>query len=156
MPMLKKAELVKGVVYVPSPANHPRQSAPHGHILTWLGVYTAATTGIDFGNNATVRLDFENEIQPDALLRYVHGGRSRLGPGGFLDGTPELAIEVSASSASYDLHDKFRAYQRNDVLEYLVWRVDEAAIDWFAITGSRYERIAPVTGVLRSRAFPRL
>ena len=149
----KKAELVEGVVYMPSPVSHSRHSAPHGRLLTWLGVYAAATPGVDFGDNATVRLDLENEVQPAALLRLARGGRSRLGPGGYLEGAPELAVEVTASSASYDLHDKFRAYQRNGVQEYLVWRVDEAAIDWFRLAGSRYERVEAVDGVLKSRAF---
>jgi hypothetical protein len=37
--------------------------------MAWLGVYWAATPGVDLGDNATVRLDLDNQVQPDALLR---------------------------------------------------------------------------------------
>jgi Uma2 family endonuclease len=42
-----------------------------------------------------------------------------------LEGAPELIVEIAASTASYDLHDKLRAYRRNGVREYLVWVVLE-------------------------------
>jgi Uma2 family endonuclease len=72
-------------------------------------------------------------------------------------GPPELVAEVAASSASYDLHDKLRAYQRNGVCEYLVWRTWDSAIDWFVLREGRFERL-PVSeaGQLRSEVFPGL
>src|SRR5436189_3882496 len=69
MPHLKKAELIEGVVYVPSPVRIDAHAEPHGLVVTWLGVYRAATPGVQFGDNPTVRLDLDNEPQPDALLR---------------------------------------------------------------------------------------
>jgi Uma2 family endonuclease len=50
-----------------------------------------------------------------------------------VEGAPELVVEVTASRASYDLHDKLEAYRRNGVREYLVWRVDDRAVDWFVL-----------------------
>ncbi|MEB3343019.1 Uma2 family endonuclease [Okeania sp.] len=41
---------------------------------------------------------------------------------GYVEGAPELIVEISASSASIDLHDKLKAYRSNQVQEYLVWR----------------------------------
>lgn len=69
MPHVKKAELIEGEVYMPSPVRQASHSRPHGYIMTWLGTYCAATPGVDLGDNATVRLDLDNEVQPDALLR---------------------------------------------------------------------------------------
>ena len=69
MPHLKKAELIGGIVYMGSPVRTDIHGKPHGYIMTWLGVYCAATPGVDFSDNSTVRLDSDNEPQPDALLR---------------------------------------------------------------------------------------
>src|SRR5947208_4389123 len=68
MPGLKKAELIEGVVYIPSPVRHHLHGRPHHWIETWLGVYEAATPGVEGSGNATARLDLDNEPQPDALL----------------------------------------------------------------------------------------
>lgn len=110
------------------------------------------------GDNTTVRLDLENEPQPDAFLRIAPqcGGQSR-NDGKYVSGPPELIAEVSASSASYDLHDKLRAYQRNGVREYLVWRVWDSTIDWFGLRDERFERL-PLTeaGQYQSKVFPGL
>jgi hypothetical protein len=77
-PEIRKAELVEGVVYVPSLVHYAQHGQPHFNIVTWLGVYHAGLAGVSAGDNVTVRLDFENEVQPDALLRLepAHGGRS--------------------------------------------------------------------------------
>src|SRR5436190_799657 len=68
MPNLKKAELIEGVVFLPSPVRQRRHGRPHTHLLTWLGTYEAATPGVETGDNSTVRLDNDNEPQPDAQL----------------------------------------------------------------------------------------
>jgi len=74
MPNLKKAELIEGVVYVASPLRFRSHGKPHAYIMTWLGIYEAATPGVELGDNATVLLDADNEPQPDALLRIETGG----------------------------------------------------------------------------------
>ncbi len=157
MPNLKKAELIEGVVYMPSPVSNIHAN-PHFKIIGWLAIYSFATPGVEGSDNATVRLDWENEPQPDAFLRIVPqcGGQSR-DDGEYVGGPPELIAEVAASSVSYELHDKLRAYQRNGVREYVVWRVRDAAIDWFALREGRFERM-PLTeaGHYQSEAFPGL
>jgi Putative restriction endonuclease len=69
---------------------------------TWLGLYCFATPGVQGGDNATVRLDLENEVQPDGLLRLEPelGGKSRVTEDHYLEGPPELVLEIAASSAS--------------------------------------------------------
>lgn len=159
MPHLKKAELIEGVVYVPSPVRYTQHGAPHSYLVTWLGTYEAATPGVGGADNTTVRLDLDNEPQPDALLIVLpeHGGQSRIDADGYIAGAPELVAEVAASSASYDLHAKLNVYRRHGVREYLVWRVLDQDMDWFLLRDGQYERQAPGDdGYFRSAVFPGL
>lgn len=72
-------------------------------------------------------MDNTNEPQPDILLRILPeaGGQTRDSADGYIEGAPELIAEIASSSASYDVHQKKRAYLRNRVREYLVWSVEE-------------------------------
>jgi Uma2 family endonuclease len=158
MPEVKKAELIEGVVYMPSPVRLSSHGKPHGKVMSWLGVYCASTPGVDFADNATLRLDPDNEPQPDAMLFIeASGGHSHASDDDYLEGSPELIVEVASSSASYDLHEKFKIYRRNGVQEYVVWRVYDRQIDWFSLQNERYVRLAPdAAGVVESRVFPGL
>ena len=169
-----KAELIGGRVYLAadpvrtadgevtilaSPVRHREHGRPHFRVVTWLGHYVAATPGTDGGDNSTLRLDIGDTPQPDAFLRVLpeHGGRSRDTDDGYVTGGPELVAKVAASSVNYDLHDKLDAYRRHGVREYVVWRVEDAAIDWFALRDGRYEPLAAgEDGVFRSEIFPGL
>ncbi|MCP4699414.1 MAG: Uma2 family endonuclease, partial [Gammaproteobacteria bacterium] len=117
MPHLKKAELIEGIVHMASSLRFESHAEPHGFIIGWLAVYCASTPGIRLADNASVRLDMDNEVQPDALLRLPEsfGGRSQITRDDYLQGAPELIVEVAASSAAYDLHGKRKAYCRNGV-----------------------------------------
>src|SRR5256714_11903768 len=127
MPHLKKAELIEGVVFMPSPVRQPEHSRPQFNLITWLGQYCTFTPGVEGGDNGTLRLDLDNEPQPDAFLRILetHGGQSRVDAERYVTGAPELVAEVAASSVSLDLHAKFHVYRRNGVKEYVVWRVED-------------------------------
>lgn len=159
MPHVKKAELVEGVVYMPSPTYHLLHGKPHSRIVGWLLQYVADTPGVDMSDNASLRLDARNEVQPDALLFLDSrlGGRCYVGKDNYLEGSPELIIEIAASSAAYDLHSKLRAYQRNKVQEYLALLTYEKRAAWHELTQGRYVPIQPDDdGILRSRVFPGL
>ena len=158
MPHVKKAELIEGVVYMPSPVSLEGHAVPHVQFITWLGIYWASTPGVQAGDNGTLRLDLDNEPQPDAFLRILpeFGGQSKT-VDDYVEGAPELVAEVAASSASYDLHDKLNAYRRNRVLEYIVWRVWDRAIDWFVLEAGRYQAAKPNdAGLYQSKTFPGL
>jgi Uma2 family endonuclease len=159
MPELKKAELIEGVVYMPSPVRVRRHGRPNRHLSAWLGVYEAATPSTLGADNCTVRLDLTNEPQPDALLLIEpeHGGQAQVSDDDYVEDAPELVAEVAASSASYDLHTKLEVYQRNGVREYIVWRVRDRQIDWFVLRQAGYERLTPSPDrLLRSEVFPGL
>lgn len=155
-PHIRKAELIEGVVYVASPVRATRHGRPTGIIVTWLGIYCTATPGVDLHDNATVRLDADNEPQPDALLRIEpeFGGNSSISEDDYIEGAPELIVEVAASSASYDLNEKLNAYRRNGVREYIVWQMYENKVDWFVLQEGRYvAKIADECGIIRSEVF---
>ena len=159
MPHVKKAELIEGVVYMPSPVRYTVHGAQTGLMTGWLAVYRAATPHTGFADNTTVLLDPDNEPQPDVLLRLDSsvGGKSWVNAKGYLEGAPELIVEVAASTESYDLHDKLRAYRRNGVQEYVVWRVYDQQIDWFKLAAESYVPLLPDrSGVIRSQVFPGL
>lgn len=159
MPNLKKAELIGGEVYIPSPVRQRGHGRQHSHLNYWLTHYEGNTPGVEIGDNSTVRLGPDDEPQPDCLLfiQPEHGGRVQIGEDGYIEGAPDFVGEVAASSVSYDLGKKLQAYAAHDVREYVVWRVHDRTIDWFVNRGGRFERIAPqADGTLRSAAFPGL
>lgn len=159
MPHLKKAELLKGIVYMPSPVRMQRHGESHALLIAWLVNYQIATPGLRVADNTTARMGPEDEPQPDALLMIPRerGGQSTVDVDGYLSGAPELAGEVASSSVSYDLHIKLDVYQEHGVREYIVWRVQDRAVDWFALRGDLYERLpAGTDGIVRSEIFPGL
>lgn len=156
MPSVVRAELIKGVVRMPSPT-----SMEHGYcdfdIGTWLGVYAAHTPGTK-GSHASTTLMLNDAPQPDAQLRIVSkaSGRAKR-PGRYLKGAAELIAEVSLSSADYDLGDKFELYDEAGVLEYLVALVEEQEIRWFhRPKGKLRPKPEPPDGIWRSIVFPGL
>ncbi|MEC4891416.1 MAG: Uma2 family endonuclease [Oscillatoria sp. PMC 1051.18] len=157
MPDVKKAELIEGIVYMASPLRITNHGNPHAKIITWLGNYWSATPEIELGDNATVRLDLDNEPQPDALLRIKAGGQSTISEDGYVEGAPELIVEIAASSVSIDLHQKLKVYRRNQVQEYLVWRVDDGEFDWFRLQSGEYVQLEPNSNnIVCSQFFPGL
>jgi Uma2 family endonuclease len=159
MPGLKKAELLQGVVYMPSPVRLDQHGEPHSDMIGWLAMYRAFTRGLRGGDNSTVRLDDQNEPQPDILLLIPAsaGGQSTVSADGYVIGAPEMVCEVASSSRSYDLGVKLNVYRQFGVREYVVWRVGDDAIDWFVLRGDWYEQLPPgPDGLLRSEVFPGL
>ena len=157
MPNLKKAELIEGVVYVASPVRAKQHGKPHARIMGWLIAYEAATPGVEALDNTTVLLDTDNEPQPDALLRIETGGQSRINKDDYVEGAPELIVEIAASSASYDLHEKLKVYRRNQVQEYLIWRVYDYQFDWFRLQQGEYIQLQPnADNIICSQIFPGL
>lgn len=159
MPWLKKAELVEGVVYMSSPLRYRHHARPHSQIMTWLGYYAAHLPEVEVADNATLRLDARNELQPDALMRIDEraGGQSRTTEDDYLAGPPELIMEVASSSASYDGHEKMGVYCRSGVTEYLLWLVEDQRLDWFCLSNGQYKAMQPNRdGLLMSQVFPGL
>lgn len=158
MPEVKKAELIQGIVYMPSPVSADH-SEPDSLVQTWLGTYAAHTPGVRSYTNTTVLLGPRNTPQPDACLCLEprRGGRTRLNEKTYLVGPPELVAEIAATSASLDLGDKLETYAAAGVREYLVWRTLEGDCDWFTLDDAGYLPMkSDARGLIRSRLFPGL
>jgi hypothetical protein len=159
MPDDVKAELIEGVVYMPSPVRVPEHTEPHGNLDTWLGMYRAHTPGVRGGPEGTVRLAPRSEPQPDVMLFIdaARGGQSRIDADHYLAGAPELVAAIAASSVDRDLGPKRHAYRRAGVREYIVWRVEDGELDWFVLRGTAFRRLRRGRdGIHRSEVFPGL
>jgi Uma2 family endonuclease len=156
---IKKAELIEGVVYVASPLRFQRHAEPHAKLMIWLGNYQIYTPRIKLGIEPTIRLDQDNEPQPDGVLLIDEslGGKSRITDDDYIEGAPELVAEIAASSAAYDLYDKKKSYKRNGIQEYIVWQSLENKLDWFGLHDSEYILLQPDTeGIIKSQVMPGL
>jgi Uma2 family endonuclease len=112
---------------------------------------------VHLSDNVTVILDGDNEVQPDACLWREDPEGPHLDDDHYIRGAPQLIVEIAASSASYDLHEKLRAYRRNGVQEYVVWRVLDEEVSWFRLEDGDFVLIEPdAAGIIESAAFPGL
>jgi Uma2 family endonuclease len=159
MPSGVRAELIEGVVYLTYSVKFEEHARPHFDLVWFLGTYSFATPGVQGANNSTVRLDLDNEPQPDILLFIEpdRGGQLHPDTDRYIEGAPEFIAEIAAGSVSIELHAKLNAYRRNGVREYVVWRVLDRAIDWFVLRGGSFDRLSPgADGVYRSEILPGL
>jgi len=159
MSSLKKAELIEGIVYLAAALRFKSHGQPHGWIIGWLVTYEAMTSGVAVGDAPTVRLDMDNEPQPDAVLLILPeaGGQASLSEDDYIEGAPELMVEIAASSVAIDLHTKKQVYRRNGVKEYIVWQALEQKISWFYLEKGEYVELpVDADGIIRSRTFPGL
>jgi len=155
-PRIKSAELIGGIVYLPSPLS-VEHGDMEGDVGTWLGNYRAATPGTGGGHNTTTFL-LEDTPQPDLNLRLLpeYGGKSWV-EDKYLEGVPEFLAEVCRSSVSYDLHVKLDLYQAAGVPDYLAVLLFEREIRWHILVNGRYQLLpADADGLWRSRIFPGL
>jgi Uma2 family endonuclease len=158
MPEGFRAELIGGIVFVPSPLKQPH-GRMHPFVSHWLASYEDATAGVEVLDNATDILSEESEPQPDVLLRILseHGGRTHVNAADYLEGPPELIAEVASSSESLDLHRKRRDYEQAGVGEYIVVALRQHRVFWFVLREGRYQDLASGSdGILRSESFPGL
>ncbi len=153
-----RAELISGVVHLPSPVSL-RHSRPNNLIGGWLFTFSAATEGTEVLSDNTAIMSEDSEPQPDQSLIVIPdaGGQTGVNERDYLTGAPELAVEISNSTAHIDLHAKLRDYEQFGVREYLVVLVREREVRWF---GRRKDRFTPMKpdadGVLKSKVFPGL
>ncbi len=157
MPPGTRAELIDGVVQMPSPAGefHATAIPIASGWLTW---YALRTPGVQVLADPTTVLGTRSEVQPDLALRILpdKGGQTRP-HGRFIAGGYELVVEISHTSRAKDLGIKRLEYERAGVLEYVVRTIEPAAIHWFARSDAGLVRRVPdADGLYRSSAFPGL
>ena len=151
-----KAELINGVVFLASPVFRDHSRA-HTLLLGWLVAFQSSHPDVEVLTEQSVRLSETSEVQPDAVVRLINGGSSNFDRERFLEGAPELVVEIAVSSRSKDLHTKLRAYEEAGVQEYIVWRVADGLLDWFQLVDGRFELLSPDDDIIvHSRVFPGL
>ena len=157
MPSGTRAELIEGIVRMPSPLSNDHGEA-NFPLVVWIDHYLEKTPGLRGAINASTLLDDRAEPQPDVLVRIPaeSGGSSRL-ENGFIVGPPELVVEIARASRATDLGSKKTDYERAGVAEYLVVELEPDRIHWFALRQGRFQVIAPgADGISRSEIFPGL
>ncbi|MDR3637743.1 MAG: Uma2 family endonuclease [Isosphaeraceae bacterium] len=158
MPPETRAELVGGIVYMPSPLR-----SDHGDVSLlisgWVFYYMAFTPGLKGGDNTTTKLGRFGEPQPDCILYIPEelGGENIRIVDGYVTGAPELVVEVARSSRKFDLTEKKRDYERAGVPEYVVVGVDPNDVYWFVLRDGHYVEHPPAPdGLFHSQSFPGL
>jgi Uma2 family endonuclease len=149
-----RAELIDGVVFMPSPAHLEHGDAQRA-VLIWLDYYAESTPGVRAAVSVTTILGPRSEPQPDALLRIVaeRGGQSH-DQHGYLHGAPELVVEASKATRYVDLGPKLRDYERAGVREYVVRAIDPDELFWLALEqGALIQQSVGVDGLYRSTVF---
>jgi Uma2 family endonuclease len=157
MPPGTRAELIGGLVYMPSPVgvDHGRGSAV---ALAWLARYEQATPGVETLDNVSAALDDRGEPQPDAVLRILpeYGGQTS-DETTLVRGSPELVVEVAVTSETTDLGPKRVDYERAGVREYIVVLAARNEVAWYRNVDGALVRVASDDdGVFRSTTFPGL
>lgn len=158
MPEGTRAELIGGIVYMMSP-----MKSPHGkhtrEVSFSLRNYELATPGVEGGDGLTTILRDDSEPQPDACL-YIptsKGGQVRINEDEYVEGAPELIVEVASSTESKDLHIKKNDYEAAGVCEYVVVALRQKQVFWFALRDGKYESLVKgEDGIYRSEVFPGL
>ena len=159
MPGVKKAELVEGTVFMASPVSE-FHSDPHFDLIIWLGNYRSGTPKVRGSDNPTVQFGKGVVFQPDAMLTTpaALGGKSSLNAKNYTVGSPELVAEVAMSSVGLDTGPKRKIYLKHGVAEYVLWRVEDEAMDWWTLRDGQYQAIEPdaADGLLKSVVYPGL
>ncbi|MCS7469688.1 Uma2 family endonuclease [Stieleria sp. ICT_E10.1] len=145
------AERINGRVYLTSPLHAASHGDPHALFATWLGTYAAQQEALTLSDNPTVRLDANNDPQPDLCMRRENGNTRLVN--GYIHGPPELIVEIASSSASYDLGEKKLVYQRAGVLEYLVYETEKQNVVWWRLEDGAYVELPAVEGASKSCEF---
>jgi Uma2 family endonuclease len=151
-----KAELIGGIVFMASPLRRPHGTY-HFKLSLVFSLYEAGTPGIEGADNMTTILGKESEPQPDLMLRLLkeYGGQSQYNKDDYLEGAPELVVEIAHSSVAIDMNRKRKDYLAAGVQEYLVLCIEEQQIHWFHFPSKR--QLKPDSnGLWKSRVFPGL
>ncbi len=150
----EKGDLIDGVIYMSSPDN-----TDAGDLFGWLfrlmgDFVEERELGKVFGLRVAFRLAEKQGPEPD--IAFVRTDRLHLVKRGYVEGAPDLAVEiVSPDSIERDYVKKREQYRQAGVPEY--WIVDEMEerITLLKRTASgAYREVKPRKGVLHSQALP--
>jgi len=145
----QKADLLDGVIYMASP-----ESLDHNDLVFWLGsilrLYVEERRlGRMTVNKVAFRLSHHSAPEPD--LAFVKSSRFDRLKSGYVDGPPDLAVEiVSPDSIERDYENKRRRYEEAGVGEY--WIIDplDSSATFLVREGSAFVERSPKDHIYRS------
>ena len=133
-------ELINGIIM--------RRASPHAMhqnaVLNIAAIMRAFVLERKLGKCYIAPLDVafanSNLIQPDVLFI----SKDRLGiVGKFVDGVPELVVEVlSQGSIKIDRDDKMKAYRRHGVAEYWIVDYQKKTVEVYALINDDYDMVS--------------
>ena len=150
----QKADLIDGVIHMASPENIEAND-----LFVWLLRLIAdyvdeKDLGKVNGSRVAYRLAEHESPEPD--IAFVRKKRLAIVQRTFVEGSPDLAIEiVCPESVERDYEKKRKQYQKAQVPEY--WIVDEILQKMTLLRldlEGRYREVRPRKGVLHSEALP--
>jgi len=150
-----KAERINGKVYIMSPLRAVYHGNPHLLMAQWMATYAMHDPTLIGSDNSTIRMNADNDPQPDLCLLRING-QTRFDDEGYIVGAPELIVEIAGSSASYDFSEKRDVYEAAGVGEYLVFETIEGRIEWWRADNGCFVDIPLDDGIYKSVLFPGL
>ncbi|MDX1946239.1 MAG: Uma2 family endonuclease [Pirellulaceae bacterium] len=153
----QKADLIDGVIYMASP-DTTRSNALTGLIYYLFEGFTAARDIGGFSFVTRFACKFTDTRAPEPDVGYVQPERLHLVKEGYVDGGPDIAVEiVSRDSRSRDYGEKRELYEAAGVLEY--WIVDplQRRVEFLRLVSGKYVLIPlEENRIFRSEAIPGL
>lgn len=151
----QKADLIDGAIYMASP-----ESLDHNDLVLWLG--TIVRTFVEHKrlgrvtvNKVAFRLTTTTAPEPD--LAFVRADRASALKAGYVDGPPDLAIEiVSPDSVDRDYEIKRHRYEAAGVQEYWIIDPDEKRATFLVRGESGFVEAPLENSTFVSRALPGL
>lgn len=156
MPELKRAELIDGIVRLPSPVS-AAHSLPQSLLDYWLGHYVSFAEGCEAYAAGTWLMGPGSLPQPDLALCISpeRGGQSSI-EGGYSSGAPELIVEVTNTTVTKDHGAKLQLYERSGVREYVTVRPRLRQVVWRELHRRKFQVTPGDQGWYKSRIFPGL
>ena len=97
--------------------------------MQWLGRYSfAVQNGLKITTNTTLLLG-DSTFQPDIALFRPPPGLDGAGRK-YLEHLPDLVVEISHSSRSYDLGPKLAAYRSAGLHDYITVLIEDRRVEW--------------------------
>jgi Uma2 family endonuclease len=116
-----KGDLIEGVLYMQTPPSDDHEKI-FGFLFDVLRNFVILKKlGVVRGSRTTLKFSEENGVQPDIV--FISNARRHLIHSYYVDGAPDVAIEIlSASTRKLDRGKKMALYAAHGVLE--LWQVD--------------------------------
>jgi Uma2 family endonuclease len=149
-----KGDLIDGVLYMQSPPSDAHERI-YVFLISILNAYVVRKKlGIVRGSRTAIKFSGYNGTQPDIV--FISDARRHLVHPYFVDGAPEMAVEIlSPSTRHLDRGEKMALYAEYGVLEY--WQIDpekQTAVFFRNDNGSWTPMPVSEDGIFHSQAIP--